>query len=117
MPYVDRIELKRMKQAHQLLASSGYDIIDALRVYAARMDYEAKEHLAAHAAGAETGLVTNEGYRVAGELFATKAERATALAEEIDNWGNVDTPEEPAPATLTGRLRPDLARPAFGEQR
>ncbi|MDP9843334.1 hypothetical protein [Streptosporangium lutulentum] len=115
MPYVDDAELQRMQRAHQILASRGYDIIAALRGFAEYMTKASKEHQAAHAAGAETPLVTNEGYRVMAELFATNAERAESLATAIDIWSTVDpeSEEKPAPVTLPGRLRPDLARPAW----
>lgn len=115
MPWVHIDELKRMQQAHHLLASHGYDITNALRDYARRLAEASQKHQAAYDAGTDTPLVTNYGYLVMAELLSTKANQATGLANEIESWGTVtpEAEEKPAPPVLPGRLRRPPARPAW----
>ncbi|GGK90801.1 hypothetical protein Ppa06_57520 [Planomonospora parontospora subsp. parontospora] len=86
MPFIDREDHRVMERARDLLTEHHTIITTALRVYAERMDAAATEAKAAHETGADTPLISNDGFRMAAEQFTYCSGKARAAAEAIDSW-------------------------------
>ncbi|MDF5756554.1 hypothetical protein [Spongiactinospora sp. TRM90649] len=78
--------LTRAKAAHALLTEHHDVITNALRCHAEHMSAEASNAQAAYEGGADTPLMTNNGFKQAAEILQHTAEAERQAAEKIDAW-------------------------------
>ncbi|MFG2076904.1 hypothetical protein [Nonomuraea maritima] len=79
-------DLKRMRAAVELLDGHAHVITNALHCHAQQMDDAARKAEEAHAAGHSNPLITNQGYRMAAELFTDTATKERQVAGLINAW-------------------------------
>ncbi|MEU6719814.1 hypothetical protein ABZ897_50885 [Nonomuraea sp. NPDC046802] len=83
---VDPEWLAQAQRAHHLLAQRQHVITNALRRHAEAMSEAAEAARASHATGADTSLISNQGFAQAGSILADTAQAERETADEIDDW-------------------------------
>jgi hypothetical protein len=83
---VDPDTRQRMQAAAELHDRHHTVITNALHCHAQAMDEAATQAADAHAAGADTPLMTNHGFKMAAEVLADTARKEREAAHLIDTW-------------------------------